>query len=429
MSKSVINVQGLGKKYNIGELKSSRKNDTLRDAIASSFKSSKKRLFNRQKSIFGARSFWALKDVSFQVNQGDVLGIIGRNGAGKSTLLKILCKVTSPTTGKAILSGRVGTLLEVGTGFHAELTGRENIYLSGAILGMKKAYITRKEDEIIAFSGIDKFIDTPVKRYSSGMLVRLGFAVAAHLEPEILLIDEVLAVGDNSFKKKCLGKMNSISKEGRTILFVSHNMIAIKQFCNRALLIENGSVVMDDSAVNTVSFYQQSSESKLKAECSWAEERAPGNEIGTIHKVYLSDTHDEVKTSYRSTDAINVHIHFLNKRDFASLGCTVMLYDIEGECILSSISNQDVNWHAKGMPSGKYLSICEIPPDLLKDGVYYISLMIWGDGYSWGVKIDDVVSFEIHEDENSARGDFSGKMLGVIRPRFKWVTTKEPEHI
>lgn len=422
MSDTVIKVEGIGKQYNIGALHKKQQHDTLRDRIASGFKSTKKHLAHRKSTMLGVDTFWALRNISFEVKHGEVLGIIGKNGAGKSTLLKILCKVTSPTEGRAILNGRVGTLLEVGTGFHAELTGRENIYLSGAILGMKKAYIDQKEDEIIAFSGVEKFIDTPIKRYSSGMLVRLGFAVAAHLEPEILLIDEVLAVGDDSFKKKCLGKISSISQEGRTVLFVSHNMIAIKQFCNRVLLINDGSVLMDDTAINTVSFYQQTAGREHNAEKVWEKGYAPGNEIGELRKICITSSDNQLKESFSSNQQVNVSIDYLNKRDGSSLGCTIMLYNLEGECVLSSISNQDRNWHGRSMPQGIYNTMCTIPGDLLADGSYTVTIMLWGDGYSWGVRAEEVVSFGVHEDENSARGDFSGKMLGMIRPRLKWCT-------
>ena len=423
VNNTVIKVDGLGKEYNIGALHKKQQHDTLRDKIASSFKSTKKHLAHRKSTMLGADKFWALRDVSFEVKRGEVLGIIGKNGAGKSTLLKILCKVTSPTEGKAFLKGRIGTLLEVGTGFHAELTGRENIYLSGAILGMKKAYIDRKEDEIIAFSGVDKFIDTPVKRYSSGMLVRLGFAVAAHLEPEILLIDEVLAVGDDSFKKKCLGKISSISQEGRTVLFVSHNMIAIKQFCNRAMLIEKGSILMDSDAIEVVSYYQQTAGNEPNAEKVWIEGKAPGNDIGQLQRVRISDSNGNLSQSIRSNQQINVYIDFHNSRDGACLGCTIMLFNIEGECVFSSMSNQDTNWHGRSMPAGNYSTLCCIPGDLLADGSYTVTIILWGDGYSWGVRANDVVSFEVHDDENSVRGDFSGEILGIIRPRLEWHTT------
>jgi lipopolysaccharide transport system ATP-binding protein len=241
MAESVINVEGLSKRYIIGHVQDRR--DGLRHAIENVFRNPLHWLRTRTAQRKAEREeFWALRDVSFQVNQGDVVGIIGRNGAGKSTLLKILSRITEPTTGRITLQGRVASLLEVGTGFHQELTGRENIFLNGAILGMSKREIARKFDEIVAFSEIDRFLDTPVKRYSSGMYVRLAFAVAAHLEPEILIVDEVLAVGDAAFQKKCLGKMGDVARGGRTVLFVSHNMPAVQALCNRAVYLKSGSV-------------------------------------------------------------------------------------------------------------------------------------------------------------------------------------------
>ena len=242
----MIRVENLSKQYRIGQYEAAYK--TLRESIMNVFS---RRDGNRE-------TIWALKDVSFQVNRGEVVGIIGRNGAGKSTLLKILCRVTEPTEGHAYINGRVGSLLEVGTGFHPELTGSENIFLNGAILGMRKAEIERKFDEIVAFAEIEKFIDTPVKRYSSGMYVRLAFAVAAHLEPEILLVDEVLAVGDVAFQKKCLGKMENISKQGRTVLFVSHNMAAINALCDRVIFLDEGKIMEIGRTADVIAEYLSS---------------------------------------------------------------------------------------------------------------------------------------------------------------------------
>ncbi|MBW1899894.1 MAG: ABC transporter ATP-binding protein [Deltaproteobacteria bacterium] len=244
MSNFVIKVEGLGKKYLLSH-KAQKKYTALRDVLADKAKSITKRIiaFPKKNKSISMEEFWALKNISFEVKQGDVVGIIGRNGAGKSTLLKILSRITAPTTGKISIKGRMASLLEVGTGFHPELTGRENIFLNGAIMGMTRIEIKKKFDEIVAFAEIEKFLDTPVKRYSSGMYVRLAFAVAAHLEPEILLVDEVLAVGDAQFQKKCLGKMGEVSQEGRTVFFVSHQMPSIQMLCNRAILLSNGCIV------------------------------------------------------------------------------------------------------------------------------------------------------------------------------------------
>lgn len=258
MSDTVIKVENLSKKYVLSHQDNGRQTKTLRDVIAHGakslgqklIKSSSQQMLNRTRE-----EFWALKDISFEIRQGDRVGIIGRNGAGKSTLLKILSRITEPTTGRIFLNGRVASLLEVGTGFHPELTGRENIYLNGAILGMSRAEITRKFDEIVAFAEVEKFLDTPVKRYSSGMYVRLAFAVAAHLEPEILIIDEVLAVGDIRFQQKCLGKMEEVGREGRTVLFVSHNMSTVSYLCNRGILLESGKLYLDSDAEQAISVY------------------------------------------------------------------------------------------------------------------------------------------------------------------------------
>jgi lipopolysaccharide transport system ATP-binding protein len=237
---SVISAEGLSKQYQIGTRSESY--ETLRDTIANVVRAP----FQRSRSERDeGKTFWALRDINFEVSRGEVLGIVGRNGAGKSTLLKILSRITEPSAGRVKLTGRIASLLEVGTGFHPELTGRENIYLNGAILGMRKAEIRQKFDEIVAFSEIGKFLDTPVKRYSSGMYVRLAFAVAAHLEPEILIIDEVLAVGDAAFQKKCMGKISSVARHGRTVLFVSHNMVAVKAMCTRAILLQQGRIAQD----------------------------------------------------------------------------------------------------------------------------------------------------------------------------------------
>ncbi|HEY5043995.1 MAG TPA: ABC transporter ATP-binding protein [Verrucomicrobiae bacterium] len=265
MSDAIIQVKGLGKKYLLHHQQEGRRYKALRDVIAGRAKS----LFQSPKSKVQSpksEEFWALRDVSFEVKRGDVVGIIGRNGAGKSTLLKLLSRITEPSKGSIRLRGRVASLLEVGTGFHPELTGRENIYLNGAILGMGRAEIAKKFDEIVAFAEVEKFLDTPVKRYSSGMYMRLAFAVAAHLEPEILIVDEVLAVGDAAFQKKCLGKMQDVSKGGRTVLFVSHNMAAVQQLCNQGILLEKGSIVAEGAASQVVQSYTSRSASRSESQ-------------------------------------------------------------------------------------------------------------------------------------------------------------------
>jgi len=310
MTDIAIHVENLSKRYKIGARQ--KRYDTLRDQIADFRFSIFDRgmyIFNRKSEIENRKSddtFWALKDVSFEVKRGEVVGIIGRNGAGKSTLLKILSRITKPTSGRARIYGRVGSLLEVGTGFHGELTGRENIYLSGAILGMRKREIDRKFDEIVAFAEIEKFIDTPVKRYSSGMYVRLAFAVAAHLEPEILLVDEVLAVGDAAFQKKCLGKMGDVAKEGRTVLFVSHNMGAVRQLCDRAIRMDAGHVVADDDVETVIAKYM-----------AWASQgfvqTGIESEYLKIEQVILRDEGGNPKNVFSPGESVIVEIQFFAK--------------------------------------------------------------------------------------------------------------------
>jgi lipopolysaccharide transport system ATP-binding protein len=271
MNHTALRVEGLGKRYRIGERRAAYK--TLRDGIANAAEGSLRQLKglfgeNRSGRESGPTDYWALRDVSFDVNHGEVVGVIGKNGAGKSTLLKILSRITEPTEGRARVFGRVGSLLEVGTGFHPELTGRENIYMNGAILGMSKADIDRRFDEIVAFAEIDTYLDTPVKRYSSGMQLRLGFAVAAHMEPEILIVDEVLAVGDAAFQKKCMGKMGDVASGGRTVLFVSHNMIAVRTLCERAIVLDKGTLIENTrdvwKAVRSYAGYGFGSESWIR---------------------------------------------------------------------------------------------------------------------------------------------------------------------
>jgi lipopolysaccharide transport system ATP-binding protein len=292
MSQSIIKVENLGKKYILGHQKQ-EKYTALRDVIAHGAKSVIQKITNSKFQVNNHEEFWALKDVSFEINRGDRVGIIGRNGAGKSTLLKILSRITEPTKGKIKIKGRVASLLEVGTGFHPELTGRENIFLNGAILGMSKVEIKQKFDEIVAFAEVEKFLDTPVKRYSSGMYVRLAFAVAAHLEPEILVVDEVLAVGDAQFQKKCLGKMEEVGKEGRTVLFVSHNMAAIKKLCNHGILLGNGKLTLQGKIEDAVAAYEF------------------GAEFFNYHNanknIYIrEDLQEAIKLNYFSLDKISV---------------------------------------------------------------------------------------------------------------------------
>jgi lipopolysaccharide transport system ATP-binding protein len=309
--KIAIHVSHLSKQYRLGGPQ--EKYHTFRDAMISSLKAPKK-IFNKV-PVSSEEKFWALKDVSFDVEEGEVIGIIGRNGAGKSTLLKILSRITTPTEGIVDIYGRVGSLLEVGTGFHQELTGRENIYLSGSILGMKRREIDAKLDDIIKFSEIEKFLDTPVKRFSSGMYVRLAFAVAAHLEPEILLVDEVLAVGDAAFQKKCLGKMGEVAKEGRTILFVSHNMVAIQNLCNQCILLNEGKVECNGDTDTVINYYLNKNSEIQKIVLKDRKDRI-GNHIMTFFKISLYNAKGELIDKILSGENVTFRFFYSSQQEF-----------------------------------------------------------------------------------------------------------------
>ena len=334
MNDIAIQVENLGKRYQIG--KSQQRHDTLRDALMAGLRAPWGRLRRngRHRNDDAEDTIWALKHVSFEVKRGEVVGIIGRNGAGKSTLLKMLTRITEPTGGRAVIHGRVGSLLEVGTGFHPELTGRENTYLNGAILGMSKTEIDSKFDEIVDFSGIEKFIDTPVKRYSSGMYVRLAFAVAAHLEPEILLVDEVLAVGDAAFQKKCLGKMGDVAESGRTVLFVSHNMAAIQVLCSRALLFDNGCLAREGTSADVVSYYLRS---QLLTEGSSARYT---NEHFELLDVDIVGPEDDILIPLHR---MKIVLRILSKQEHSDIGVHVLIEDELGYRILGLDSHDFQN--------------------------------------------------------------------------------------
>src|SRR2546426_5598347 len=308
-SENVITVENLSKRYIIGH--QAAKGDGLRHAIENAVRAPVTWLRNRRRVSGRTREeFWALRDVNLEIKAGEVMGIIGRNGAGKSTLLKILSRITEPTRGRVLIRGRVASLLEVGTGFHSELTGRENVFLNGAILGMNRVEIKRKFDEIVAFSGVEKFIDTPVKRYSSGMYVRLAFAVAAHLEPEILVVDEVLAVGDAEFQKKCLDKMDDVGHTGRTILFVSHNMQAITRLCNRCILLESGKIRMDDHSHRVASAYLTSGFG-TSAVREWADlTKAPGDDVVRLSAVRVRTESGGLADSFDIRQSIGIELEY-----------------------------------------------------------------------------------------------------------------------
>ena len=356
---------------------------------------------------------WALQDINFSVKQGEVLGIIGRNGAGKSTLLKILSKVTSPTKGNIKVKGRIASLLEVGTGFHPELTGRENIFLNGAILGMTKSEIRSKFDEIVAFSGVEKYIDTPVKRYSSGMYVRLAFAVAAHLEPEILIVDEVLAVGDAEFQKKCLGKMKDVSGEGRTVLFVSHNMEAVKGLCQRAVFLEHGKVVKNHITQNVIDFYLQNNRD-IKLSQKFEYSNAPGNEFAKLKSVSLKPKRDDGKPIITVKSELELELEYWNELNQVATNLSLHLNSFTGECVFAAITQIPVPILQKGVQRAK----CFIPKDLLNTGFYSISIYVVKDSSIPICLFDDLLMFEVEEERDST--NWYGRFPGFIRPKLNF---------
>jgi lipopolysaccharide transport system ATP-binding protein len=374
----VIKVQNLSKKYTLGAVHTNLLSERMGAGIRSFFnlKPNTSNLTPQASNLKPDPSFWALSDVSFEVKQGEVIGIIGRNGAGKSTLLKILSKITSPTSGRVEMVGRVASLLEVGTGFHPELTGRENIFLNGAILGMSKAEIRKKFDEIVGFAEVEKFIDTPVKRYSSGMYVRLAFSVAAHLEPEILIVDEVLAVGDAQFQKKCLGKMGDVAKEGRTILFVSHNMSAIEKLCTIALHIESGALKrFDRDVVSVVREYLHDKGRSLESE--WVNsDLTCDSEWLTPHRLSITAP-DGTPASMpvRNDQEIYIRIEGEIKKYSSALTIGYALYDEEGELLYWSYQTDAVEERQPKLTAGIFKIISPLPRRLLNEGTYRIEFI------------------------------------------------------
>lgn len=423
MTDHAVRCHGIGKQYRIGQREAY---DSLRDAITRAFRARSGWQRKRDPSLSGMRvgtgnMIWALKDVSFDVHRGEVLGIVGRNGAGKSTLLKILSRITSPSAGHAEIRGRVGSLLEVGTGFHPELTGRENIFLNAAILGMKRVDIKRQFDAIVEFAEVERFIDTPVKRYSSGMYVRLAFAVAAHIEPEILVVDEVLAVGDASFQKRCLGRMEDIARGGRTVLFVSHNMAAVQSLCSRAVLLEGGRVQRVGSADDVVSHYLQKAFDPVSVR-EWPDiASAPGNEAVRLRSARVVP-HDNLETGFITVKTpIRLEFEYWNLRPGARLNLSMHVHNEHGVMAFNSISLNEPVWHGRGFPPGLFRSSCLIPGDLLNDGMYRIQLMLVQDE---GIVLhteDDALILEV-ADSPEGRGNWHGKWQGVLRPILKWET-------
>ncbi len=407
-----IRVENLGKMYRIGgpQARYSTFRETLTDAFAAPFRRVGRLLRGQGSAADLDRTIWALKDVSFEVKRGEVVGIIGRNGAGKSTLLKILSRITEPTDGAADIYGRVGSLLEVGTGFHPELTGRENIFLNGAILGMRRAEIDRKLDEIVAFAEIETFLDTPVKHYSSGMYVRLAFAVAAHLEPEILLVDEVLSVGDIEFQRKCIGKMNQVSQGGRTVLFVSHSMDAITRLCSRVFLLDQGQVVSSGPAQKTVQKYL-SFGAKGDGEITWNNGYAnPGVKTVTLNAVRILNSEGSPSSTTSFSESLRVEITFTLHKRFRKLRIGMILTNQVGQVLIHSY--QDLT-KQEFIQSGEYRTVCVVPSRLLPHGQYFISVILGIQGQQNLIYSEDIISINVHNNSNLTMDYFRGR-----RPAF-----------
>ena len=414
MTDIAIRAEGLGKRYRIGSLQTGYQ--TLRDVMVDSANSALRRGPRDRKS----EHIWALRDVSFEIPKGQVLGIIGSNGAGKSTLLKILSRVTEPTEGFAEVTGRVGSLLEVGTGFHPELTGRENISLNGAILGMRRAEIQSKFDEIVDFSEVEQFIDTPVKRYSTGMQLRLAFAVAAHLEPEILLVDEVLAVGDAAFQRKCLGKMDAVAQEGRTILFVSHNMSTVGRLTHETIVVEGGRIVMRAPTAEAIDYYLTTGMEQI-GERLWDRDDAHGLSGFVPVALRVIDLNGQVASQVSTVESFDIEFEYELTESITGLRVGIYLSTSKGERLLTSFDTDDLEifMRHENRPAGRYVSRCRIPANLLNEGRFMLGV----NASSFGVRsyFTDEFALSFAADGTGAPGSqWQESRRGPLRPALEW---------
>lgn len=427
MSKHAIVVEGLGKRYRLGTAAPYR---TLRESIVDVARLPARALASlRTVGKTGGPddgTFWALRDVTFSVDHGEVIGIIGRNGAGKSTLLKCLSRITEPTTGRIRIRGRVGSLLEVGTGFHPELTGRENVFLNGAILGMRRREIERNFDAIIEFAEVERFVDTPVKHYSSGMYLRLAFSVAAHLDPEILLVDEVLAVGDATFQEKCLGKMNDVARQGRTVLFVSHNLGALANLCPRAVLLTSGTVRTIGPSRAVIDQYIALGK-EASGERVWPDvDSAPGSDRIRLHAVRIVSA-GRVTADVDISKDVEIQVEYWNLRHGSRMNVGLHLVDKLGVDVLQTTNMHSANlardrWYGEPAPVGLYRSTCILPANFLNDGRYSLHVAVRTDVTQMEAWAGEAVTFTVH-DTGEMRREFGGAWLGVVRPRLAWMTT------
>jgi lipopolysaccharide transport system ATP-binding protein len=428
---TAITVNGLSKRYRIGAAQTKFRYGMFRDVLVDTFTAPVRYVKSlRQASGNGSASnnknfIWALKDISFDLEEGRVLGIVGRNGAGKSTLLKILSRVTEPTEGTVSVRGRVGSLLEVGTGFHPELTGRENIYMNGAILGMKRSEIDAKFDEMVEFSEVSQFIDTPVKRYSSGMYLRLAFAVAAHLEPEILVVDEVLAVGDAEFQRKCLGKMNDVAQQGRTVLFVSHNMSAILRLTQEAIVLKKGQLLKRAPTPEAVDFYLASGQAE-SGERSWEADEVPASSAPFRPIcLRLKDRTGKVVDTVRSTEPVTVEWEYQLEAPVTGLRVGMYLNTMRGEYVFTAFDTDDAKQYEQfgARQAGRYVSRCSIPADFFNEGRYSLGVNASSFGVRRYFMDENAMSFNV--DISGAPGtQWPEIRQGPIRPRLEWQIEK-----
>ncbi|MFO1493007.1 MAG: ABC transporter ATP-binding protein [Kiritimatiellia bacterium] len=417
----VITCDRIGKRYRLGAAE--QRSETLAGALLQGLRRPFRHLLDSLRAASEQETLWALKDISFEVRQGEVMALVGRNGAGKSTLLKILSRITDPTEGRVEMLGRVNALLEVGTGFHPELTGRENIYLSAAIHGMRKAAVDRELEAIIDFAGIEKFIDTPVKRYSSGMAVRLGFAVAAHLQPDILVVDEVLAVGDLSFQKKCMGKMSEAARGGRTVLFVSHNLSAVSRLCGRGLLLEQGRKVLEGTADEVVSADVKSSLGS-QSERHWDHPAdAPGNEVVRLRSVRMIDRQGGGVESLDIREAVGVELVLERRATDPAFVPTIMLHNEHGVHVFNAIDT-NAFWSDTSR-LGLVRSVAWIPGNFLSEGTHFITVIIISFAPQYSIRhvdLPEAIAFQVVDagEGDSARGSFMGQWGGACRPKLHW---------
>jgi lipopolysaccharide transport system ATP-binding protein len=424
-SEIAIRAENIGKRYRIGATQGIGRYRSLREDIAGLA------TVRRRKAEGAKRDFWALKDVSFEIKRGETVGIIGRNGAGKSTMLKILARITPPTSGRGETVGRVGSLLEVGTGFHPELSGRENIQLSAAIMGMRKSEVVSRFDDIVEFSGVAKFLDTPVKRYSSGMYMRLAFSVAAHLEPEILLIDEVLAVGDAEFQKKCLGKMEDLSGTGRTVLFVSHSMPSVLRLCPRVILLDGGHLTADGSGSQVVRSYLDTGTGSSAAR-SWASpEAAPGDDRIRLKaiRVLTESGSPAIEHDIRRPLSIEVEYWNLSTDPTFRPHADLHFYGDQGVCLFVTHDATNQEWSKSPRRPGLVRARCRVPGNLLAEGGIFVhaSVSSWNPNETH-VWVPDAASFQVVDmgEGDSVRGDFAGEYDGVMRPMLDWDVAEVP---